>query len=110
MSAVGLGALGPSAGLPGDPDDERGWSFTGWFDTTEAQELLNFQEHNWRQTRAWLAESSGHRRTVFLALGPILRAILRCALDVQRRVEGRGPYADPWTLIEKKYGPGALAG
>lgn len=110
MSAVGLGALGPSAGLPGDPDDERGWSFTGWFDTTEAQELLNFQEHNWRQTRAWLAESSGHRRTVLLALGPILRPILRCALDVQRRVEGRGPYADPWTLIEKKYGPGALAG
>ncbi|MDR3657410.1 MAG: NAD(P)-dependent oxidoreductase [Mycobacterium sp.] len=109
MTAVGLGALGPSASLPGDPADDRGWSFTGWFDTTEAQELLDFQEHDWRQTRAWLAESSGHRRIVLRALGPILRPILRSALELQRRIEGRGPYADPWTLIEKKYGPGALA-
>ncbi len=109
MTAVGLGPLGPSASLPGDPDDDRGWSFTGWFDTTEAQELLDFQEHNWRQTRAWIAESSGRRRIALRALGPILRPTLRCALGLQRRIEGRGPYADPWTLIEKKYGPGALA-
>src|SRR5271156_5963978 len=60
MSAVGLGRLGPSASLPGDPDDNRGWSFTGWFDTTESQALLHFQQHNWDQTLAWIAESQGH--------------------------------------------------
>ena len=109
MIAVGLGPLGPSAGLPGDPDDDRGWSFTGWFDTAEAQELLDFQEHNWRETRDWIGQSTGHPRTLLRALGPILRPTLRCALDLQRRFEGRGPYADPWKLIEKKYGPGALA-
>jgi nucleoside-diphosphate-sugar epimerase len=109
MTAVGLGRLGPSASLPGDPNDDRGWSFTGWFDTTEAQALLDFQEHDWRQTLAWIAESQGHRRTVLQALGPILRPILRTALKLQRRAEGRGPYADPWTLILKKYGSGALA-
>jgi D-erythronate 2-dehydrogenase len=27
----------------------------------------------------------------------------------QRRAEERGPYADPWTLIAKKYGSAALA-
>jgi len=47
MSAVGLGRLGPSASLPGNPDDDRGWSFTGWFDTTESQALLDFQQHDW---------------------------------------------------------------
>jgi hypothetical protein len=28
---------------------------------------------------------------------------------LQVRTEGRGPYADPWALIEKKYGTAALA-
>jgi nucleoside-diphosphate-sugar epimerase len=109
MTAVGLGALGPSAGLPGDPDDDRGWSFTGWLDTTEAQELLAFQEHDWNQTRAWIAESMGNRRIAFRAAGPLLRPVLRLTLAAQRRIERRGPYADPWTLIEEKYGAGALA-
>jgi hypothetical protein len=34
---------------------------------------------------------------------------MRLALALQRRRERRGPYADPWTLIEKKYGPDVLA-
>jgi len=108
MAAVGLGRLGPSASLPGDPSDDRGWSFTGWFDTTESQALLEFQEHDWHQTLAWIAESQGHLRTVLRALGPILRPVMRTALKLQRRAEGRGPYADPWTLIAKKYGSAAL--
>jgi nucleoside-diphosphate-sugar epimerase len=109
MTAMGLGGLGPSASLPGDPDDDRGWSFTGWYDTTEAQALLDFQEHDWNQTLAWVAESQGHMRTVLQILGPVLRPVIRTALELQRRAEGRGPYADPWTLIAKKYGPAALA-
>lgn len=110
MTAAGLGPLGPSAGLPGDPGDDRGWSFTGWYDTTEAQALLDFQEHSWQQTVAWLAGSQGPMRIVLRLLGPVLRPALRALLMVQRRLEGRGPYADPWGLIEKKYGTAALAG
>jgi nucleoside-diphosphate-sugar epimerase len=110
MAGVGVGRLGPSASLPGDPNDDRGWSFTGWFDTTESQALLDFQQHDWHQTVAWLGESQGRLlRTVLRALGPILRPMLRTALKLQRCAERRGPYADPWTLIAKKYGPGALA-
>ena len=109
MIVNGLGALGPSAGLPGDPGDDRGWSFTGWYDTSEAQALLDFQEHDWSQTLAWVGESQGRRRIVLRALGPILRPVLRAVLAVQQRLEGRGPYADPWALIEKKYGAAALA-
>jgi nucleoside-diphosphate-sugar epimerase len=110
MTAVGLGRLGPSASLPGDPDDDRGWSFTGWFDTTESQALLDFQEHDWQETLAWIAESQGKLRIVLRALGPLLRPVMRAALKLQRNAEGRGPYADPWSLIAKKYGPAALAG
>jgi nucleoside-diphosphate-sugar epimerase len=109
MSAAGLGPVGPSAGLPGDPADDRGWSFTGWYDTTEAQALLEFQEHDWSQTLAWIAESQGRVRIVVRLLAPLLRPALRAVLSVQRRLEGRGPYADPWSLIEKKYGTAALA-
>jgi nucleoside-diphosphate-sugar epimerase len=109
MAGVGLGRLGPSASLPGDPTDDRGWSFTGWFDTTESQALLDYQKHDWHETVAWLAESQGRLRTVLRVLGPALRPVLRTALKLQRRTERRGPFADPWTLIEKKYGPAALA-
>ncbi|MEM6108659.1 NAD(P)-dependent oxidoreductase [Mycobacterium sp. 050272] len=109
MTAVGLGRLGPSAGLTGDPDDDRGWSFTGWYDTTEAQALLDFQEHDWQQTMDWVSKSQGKTRTVLRVLGPILRPVLRLVLKLQNRAEGRGPYSDPWAMIENKYGPAALA-
>jgi nucleoside-diphosphate-sugar epimerase len=109
MNAAGLGRLGPSASLPGDPGDDRGWSFTGWYDTSEAQALLDFQEHDWTDTLSWIAESQGRRRAVLRVLGPVLRPVMRTALKLQARAEGRGPYADPWALIEKKYGTAALA-
>jgi hypothetical protein len=109
MSAVGLGRLGPSVGLPGNPNDDRGWSFTGWYDTTEAQALLGFQEHDWQQTLAWVGEAQGNKRIVLRMLGPILRPVLRLVIKLQNRADGRGRYADPWAMIEKKYGPGALA-
>jgi nucleoside-diphosphate-sugar epimerase len=109
MQAAGLGRLGPSASLPGDPNDDRGWSFTGWFDTTESEALLEFQQHDWSQTVAWVAEAQGRRRILLRVLGPVLRPAMRLALAVQRRREGRSHYADPWTLIGSKYGPDVLA-
>jgi nucleoside-diphosphate-sugar epimerase len=109
MQAFGIGRLGPSASLPGDPDDDRGWGFTGFFDTTEAQALLEFQEHSWPETVDWVAASVGRLRPLLRILGPVIRPVLRTVLAVQRKVERRGPYADPWALIHKEYGPGALA-
>ena len=109
MEHVGIGRLGPSASLPGDPDDDRGWSFTGFFDTTESQRLLAFQQHSWPETVAWVAEAQGRRRIPLRLLGPVIRPLLRFILAVQRKVERRGRYADPWTLIGNKYGPEVLA-
>lgn len=113
MHALGLGRLGDSASLPGDPLDEQGWSFTGWFDTTESQALLDFQHHRWADTIAWVAQSENRLRPVLTAIGPLLRPLMRPlmrqVLAVQRRREHRGPYADPWRLIEATFGPEALA-
>ncbi|MCV7197821.1 NAD-dependent epimerase/dehydratase family protein [Mycobacterium angelicum] len=109
MAAVGIGRLGPSAGLPGNPDDDRGWAFTGWFDTAQSQALLDYQEHDWPETLAWVADSMGRRRALLMALGPVLRPVMRTLLAVQRRCEHRGPYADPWAFIVEKFGSGALA-
>jgi nucleoside-diphosphate-sugar epimerase len=109
MAAVGIGRLGPSAGLPGDPDDDCGWAFTGWFDTTESQALLDYQEHDWPATLAWFADAMGQRRLLLKALGPVLRPTMRALLALQRRLEHRGPYADPWKLMANKYGPDMLA-
>jgi len=104
LEAVGVGRLGLNASLPGDPQDDRGWSFTGWFDTTESQALLDYQHHD------WAAESQARPTRVLLhTAGPVLRPVMRTALALQRRVERRGRYADPWTLIANKYGPEVLA-
>ena len=57
FDAVGIGRLGPKASLPGDPEDDRGWAFTGWFESTESQAMLDYQRHDWAQTIASVAES-----------------------------------------------------
>ena len=59
---------------------------------------------------AWIAESQGRRVAALRLLGPVLRPLMRRILAVQRRVEKRGLYADPWTLIATKYGTEVLAG
>ncbi|OBJ56664.1 NAD(P)-dependent oxidoreductase [Mycobacterium sp. 1423905.2] len=109
MAAVGLGRLGPKAGLPGDPDDDRGWSFTGWFDTTESEALLEYQQHNWADTVEWISESMGRRRIVLRAIGPVARPVMRALLALQRRQEHRGTYADPWGFLSAQYGADMLA-
>ena len=83
MEGIGIGRLGPSASLPGNPDDDRGWSFTGFFDTSESQALLEFQQHSWPETVAWVSESQGGRRTL-RALGPVIRTAMRTMLAIQR--------------------------
>jgi nucleoside-diphosphate-sugar epimerase len=109
FDTIGLGRVGPNINLPGDPSDDRGWSMTDWFDTTESQRLLDYQQHRWNDTMTWVGEGQGRRRTVLRAIGPIARPALRAGLRLQRRRDGRGEYADPWTLITKIYGDEVLA-
>ncbi|MDP9167963.1 MAG: NAD(P)-dependent oxidoreductase, partial [Actinomycetota bacterium] len=109
MQAAGLGRLGPAASLPGDPNDDHGWGFTGWFDTTQSQAMLDFQRHDWQETVAWAAGDQVWVRRILRVLGPGLRPLLRLVFATQRRVEKRGRYADPWSLIGRKYGPDVIA-
>ncbi|WP_372758212.1 NAD-dependent epimerase/dehydratase family protein [Litorivivens sp.] len=109
MAAIGIGRLGEGASLPGDPDDEYGWSFTDWYDTRQAQATLNFQQHNWDETRAWVADGLPRPVRFFIRLvSPLLRAVMRLNLSVQKKKENRGRYADPWRLIAETYGEEVL--
>lgn len=109
FEAVGLGRLGPAASLPGDPADDHGWAFTGWFDTTESRALLDYQHHDWPDTVAWIAAAQPRfRRGALRLTGPVLRPVIRTLLALQRRIEHRGPHADPWALIAARYGRRAL--
>jgi nucleoside-diphosphate-sugar epimerase len=109
FDAVGLGRLGPGVNLPGNPEDDSGWSFTDWFDTTESQALLGYQKHDWSDTLSWVRASHRRRRMVLRGAGPLARPLIRAALGWQQRRDGRGPYADPWALIAKVYGDRVLA-
>jgi hypothetical protein len=110
LHAVGIGRLGPTASLPGDPSDDRGWAPTGWFDTTESQALLEFHNRDWSDTVASVAQSQSRQiRKALRVAGPCIRQVMRTALVVQRKIERRGAYADPWKLIAGKYGLDVLA-
>jgi nucleoside-diphosphate-sugar epimerase len=109
LDAVGIGRVGPSTNLPGNPDDDYGWSFTDWFDTTESQALLGFQAHHWSDTLQWVRASSGRRRIALRVAGPLARPLMRTGFRIQRRRDGRGEWADPWRLIEQTYGEHVMA-
>lgn len=110
MEVLGIGRLGAAASLPGNPVDERGWSFTDWFDTAESQRILQYQEHDWSDIKRWMAESSDARvRALLRLLGPLLRTVMRLAIRIQRRLDRRGKYADPWKLIARKYGDSVIS-
>lgn len=85
MEAMGLGRLGPKAGLPGNPTDDDGWGLTDWFDTEETQALLEFQNHDWKDTVAWVASSSGSPGRAVKMVSPLIRVLLRSFLVAQRR-------------------------
>lgn len=109
MQAMGIGRLGMDSTLPGDPADEHGWGLTDWFDTGEAQDLLEFQDHDWDETCGWVAASIGPARHLLRVAGPVVRPAMRRRRRVQRAKDGRGRYADPWQLISSAYGSEILA-
>lgn len=109
MAALGVGRLGPAASLPGDPDDDLGWSFTNWFDIGDAQDVLQFQQHRWDETLAWLKSSLNPVvRIAVRGLAPLIRQGMMASIRRQRKIEQRGPYAAPWSLIGQLYGDGVL--
>ena len=108
-AAIGLGRIGPSINRPGNPDDDTAWGLTDWFDTTESQRALEYQNHRWDQTVEWIAESLGRKRQAARLIGPIARPALRAHAARQHRRDGVRQFADPWTVVRRRYGPEALA-
>ena len=110
LAGMGIGRLGSDLVLPGDPSDERGWGLTDWFDTSEAQALLDFQQHDWAETCAWVGRTVvGQARPLIRLASPFMRTAMRRRRRKSDRRDGRGPYADPWALLGGAYGPEILA-
>jgi nucleoside-diphosphate-sugar epimerase len=108
-AAVGLGRIGPSVNRPGNPDDDNAWGLTDWFDTTESQRALGYQDHRWDQTMEWIADSLGSKRQMARLVGPIGRSALRAHAARENRRDGIGQFADPWMVVRRRYGAEALA-
>jgi nucleoside-diphosphate-sugar epimerase len=108
-AAIGLGRVGPSINLPGNPDDDTAWGLTDWFDTTESQRALEYQDRRWDQTMEWIADSLGAKRQAARLMSPIARPVLRAYAARQHRRDGVEQYADPWTIVRRRYGAEALA-
>ena len=108
-AAIGLGRIGPSINRPGNPDDDTAWGLTDWFDTTESQQALEYQDHRWDQTMEWIAESLGRKRQAARLIGPIARPALRAYAAQQNRRDGVKQFADPWMVVRRRYGAEALA-
>jgi nucleoside-diphosphate-sugar epimerase len=108
FAALGLGRLGGRFQLPGNPDDDRSWSYTDWFDTTESQRLLDYQHHRWEETMAWIVEGQGAQRRIAQVAGPIARPLLRGYFKLLHRRNGSGEFASPWDTVARAYGPQVL--
>jgi D-erythronate 2-dehydrogenase len=102
--AVGLPGVLP-AGLPGDPDDDDGWFCVDWMDTTRAQQLLDFQQHSWRDTLRDVSAGVGVKRHLLPAVVPVARSWLASTTPRRGR---RGPYSRVWEEIAEQWGSQAL--
>lgn len=105
IAAATAAAMGLVGGIPagrvGDPDNDDGWYHTDWMDTTEAQELLDFQRVSWPQMLAETADRAGWRRYPARLVAPLAHVFLT-RHSPYFRYPGR--YADPWAVIDAKWG------
>lgn len=103
--ALGLkGVLTP--GRPGDPSDDAAWFVTDWMDTTEAQELLQFQQHTFADTMRDLAVDVGWKRYALMLSIPVVKLLLWWKHPMRG---SKATYAPLWSEVEAKWGSDALA-
>lgn len=100
-AAMGLEDAVPP-GRPGDPDDDAAWFATDWMDTTEAQQVLDFQRIGWPDLLQQIHDAAGSRRYLLRLVAPFLHEIVG-RRPARRRAAGRR-YADPWRDVAAIFG------
>jgi len=98
--AIGLGGVLPP-GRPGDPDHDADWFATDWMDTARAQQVLSFQHHSLPDMVAETRDHIGWRRWPLMTVAPLMRVYLSSRSPYRHYAGG---YADPWTVISRKWG------
>ncbi|MFH2005555.1 MAG: NAD(P)-dependent oxidoreductase [bacterium] len=73
LSAVGVGMLPEEAYVQGDPERDESWFYTDWMDTTEGQELLEYQKCDPEDYFRFLAKDMGLLRPLARLASPLVR-------------------------------------
>ncbi|MDT4922014.1 MAG: hypothetical protein QOI15_2916 [Pseudonocardiales bacterium] len=107
LSIAGMGAPRPYGGRAGNPDDDTAWFITDWMDTAEAVDVLRLRPLSISETRAACRAELSRWRAALRPFGRVVPFGIGLASPYRRTP---GPYADPWRLVESRYGPAALAG
>lgn len=75
MAAMGEArgiAIPPSAFRLANPDLDESWYYEDWVDTRESQEILQYQQHRFADTLAYIKEQSGIRRHLLKLLSRLI--------------------------------------
>lgn len=74
LNAMGIGMLPDQAFKV--PTNNKDYFHLDWLDTTEAQEILGFQEHSFEDFVSDFKEKIGWKRIIFKIVSPIIKVIL----------------------------------
>lgn len=98
-------AMGMPGGIPaspaGDPFRDEQWFATDWMDTTESQQVLDYQRVTFADLMVETRRHTGWRRPLLRAATPLVNVALRLRSPYRGQ---SGGYADPWGVIEERWG------
>ena len=106
LTIAGLGDRPSVRGRRGNPDDDSAWFLTDWMDTRQARQVLDHRAVGMAETIATCRAELSPLRVLLRPLGYVAPTLL--ALRSPYRAMA-GEWADPWGVIESRFGPGALA-
>jgi hypothetical protein len=106
MTIAGLGTRPTARGRRGDPDNDDTWFLTDWMDTSSARSVLEFRAVSMDETIAVCRSELSSLRVMLRPLGYVAPSMLALASPYRSMP---GQWADPWGVIEARFGAGALA-
>jgi len=106
MTIAGLGTRPSSRGRHGNPDDDGAWFLTDWMDTRTARAVLDFRAMPMDECIAQCRTELSRFRVLLRPFGYVAPPVLSL-MSPYRTMPGQ--WADPWGVIEKRFGAEALA-
>lgn len=106
MTIAGMGSRPTMRGRRGNPDDDGAWFLTDWMDTMQARAVLGFRAVPMAECISQFRSELSPLRVLLRPLGLVAPPAL-ALLSPYRGMPGQ--WADPWRVIEARYGAAAVA-